>query len=497
MTVDGAYADNQLAERLWQLRNWTRPDEPLARAKFLQDAFEEVLKAVTPRYNARRPSARLARLFCAMFPRDTVCLLAHYMTGWVRRAFRIPKSGWDLIGQQVLFREKLRSELGPETDLSDDIERSQFAWYMLVKVRPTDDGAIDISPTGNPTESDVREAKANSTQLPVRILPVEVQSKGLSYIRDNISLILGALRASEHGATRDDLIRQILSDAPFLNRNSAQSAFATIPRLGLIELRDGAYYPTERGLALLDGEPPGDVITPVIIARVFGVAHILNELRNAKGTLVQGELAERLQSYYPNWTTTFAPTALFQWLLALKLIISKPGSGGRKELSLTEAGEEWAAIVPTDMSAWKIERSDAEATAISNIALDGLGTAAANDMVTDKAPLRPADLTDVRERFKTLDLVGLEETLSLVHHALHALPGKRFVLLAGLSGTGKSALARGYAQAYCEALNLHVDEHRLELAVRPDWIDPGGFSASSTQLVTRRDFRRPMRCDFF
>lgn len=148
-----------------------------------------------------------------------------------------------------------------------------------------------------------------------------------------------------------------MTDAPTLNRNSAQSTFSSIPRLGLMELRDGAYYPTESGMALLDGEPPGEVITPVLISKVFSVAYILNELRNADGRLPATDVAERLQSYYPNWTTTFAPTSLLQWLQALKLIETKTANG-RRELLLTDTGFEWAASVPNDMSAWRVGRAE-------------------------------------------------------------------------------------------------------------------------------------------
>ena len=357
VTVEGAYDDAALAERLWQLRNWKRPEDAFARAKLLQDAFEEILKEVTPRYNSRRPSARLARLFCALFPRDTVCLLAHYMTGWVRRAFKIQKGGWELIGQQVLFRDRMRSELGPETSLDDDIERSQFAWYMFEQVRPLDE-AEDTVPTDNETEKkDSTSAKTSTARLPIRILPIEVQGKGLSYVRQVLSVISGALRAAEYGATREDIIGQIMTDAPFLNRNSAQNTFSMIPRLGLLELRDGAYYPTDAGAALLDGEPPGEVITPVLISKVFGVAHILNELRNSGGEMSQAALAQKLQSYYPNWTTSYAPTALMQWLQALKLLYSHSTADGRR-VELTDTGFEWAASVPTDMSAWRLEPAD-------------------------------------------------------------------------------------------------------------------------------------------
>jgi hypothetical protein len=61
------------------------------------------------------------------------------MTGWVRRAFRMQKAGWELIGQQVLFRDRMRSELSPESDLAEDVKRSQFAWYVFEQVRPSED----------------------------------------------------------------------------------------------------------------------------------------------------------------------------------------------------------------------------------------------------------------------------------------------------------------------------------------------------------------------
>jgi 5-methylcytosine-specific restriction protein B len=72
-------------------------------------------------------------------------------------------------------------------------------------------------------------------------------------------------------------------------------------------------------------------------------------------------------------------------------------------------------------------------------------------------------------------LVFSDLQIGLVHAALHAAEGKRFVLLGGLSGTGKTSMARGYARAYCEALGLPTSAHYEQVAVWPDWTDPTGL----------------------
>jgi 5-methylcytosine-specific restriction protein B len=79
--------------------------------------------------------------------------------------------------------------------------------------------------------------------------------------------------------------------------------------------------------------------------------------------------------------------------------------------------------------------------------------------------------------------------IGLIHGALHSTPGKRFLLLAGLSGTGKTSMARGYAHAYCEALGLPVDGHYTQVAVWPDWTDPTGLLGFVNPLATPPTFQ--------
>ncbi len=93
----------------------------------------------------------------------------------------------------------------------------------------------------------------------------------------------------------------------------------------------------------------------------------------------------------------------------------------------------------------------------------------------------PADLVDLpldalTAAFATDDFIFPDDMLRHMHAALTALPDKRFAVIGGLSGTGKSTFARLYAKAICAIAD--VDEaanHIRFVAVRPDWTDPAGL----------------------
>jgi len=156
---------------------------------------------------------------------------------------------------------------------------------------------------------------------------------------------------------------------------------------------------------------------------------------------------------------------------------------GRRVLSLTEEGHEWAERIPVDLSAWKL--TSAPVVAVSGVES---GDDPTREHLRTKL-FRGAGLDAVRAEFKSSQAVGLGDMLGLVHAALHALPAKRFVLLAGLSGPGKSLLARDYANAYCAALKLPVAEHHRQIPVRPDWTDPAGLLGFINPIVNPPTFQ--------
>ena len=72
------------------------------------------------------------------------------------------------------------------------------------------------------------------------------------------------------------------------------------------------------------------------------------------------------------------------------------------------------------------------------------------------------------------------------HAALNFLPHKHFVILSGLSGTGKTQLALKYARAVHGLLsNTAQDPLLFECPVRPEWTDPSGLTGYYDVLTNR------------
>lgn len=71
------------------------------------------------------------------------------------------------------------------------------------------------------------------------------------------------------------------------------------------------------------------------------------------------------------------------------------------------------------------------------------------------------------------------------HAALNFLDNKHFVILAGLSGTGKTQLALKYARAVHGLTNEAADPLLFVCPVRPEWTDPTGLTGYNDVLTNR------------
>jgi 5-methylcytosine-specific restriction protein B len=73
-----------------------------------------------------------------------------------------------------------------------------------------------------------------------------------------------------------------------------------------------------------------------------------------------------------------------------------------------------------------------------------------------------------------------------IHAALNFLPHKHFVILSGLSGTGKTQLALKYARAvHGLTSDTAKDPLIFECPVRPEWTDPTGLTGYNDVLTNR------------
>lgn len=468
VNVSGAASDPQVIEALWALKSLKLSSSTGERARQLDVAFEGVMRLVHPKHNVRRPSARLVRIFAVLFPHDVLCLLDDRRIQGLRRFLKMPaQRGMGLLGHHVMIRQELSREIGVADDEPEAIRQSMFAWYLWERmIEPQEEIAL---PADVPSIEAAPPLEPKATDRPhVVLLPPAQQRKGMFTVSDNLTLLLAIVRAAEAGAGREELLAAIATEAPRLGANSRAQLLSQAVTLGLLTVSSGTYQPTEAGLALLEGQKPSNILTKVFLRYIFGFAILLDELRHADGPVSNAAMMRELRRSWPNWTTNRMPSMLIQWVRRLGLVEARGGV-----LQLTEDGEYWASGLPEDDAARAAMRDISEADPDT----DDLVPAAAEDESEPAPPLPPIDaiLARFAEEPDLRSLVFSPDQIRLFHAALTALDDKRFVLLAGLSGTGKTSLARAYARACCDILGLPGKRHYQETAVLPDWTDPTGL----------------------
>lgn len=113
---------------------------------------------------------------------------------------------------------------------------------------------------------------------------------------------------------------------------------------------------------------------------------------------------------------------------------------------------------------------------------------------TDTATLSPAmrrlpasiPVADIESAVKALGGHYPNGEVRRFHAALNFLTHKHFVILSGLSGTGKTQLALKYARAvHGLASNTDDDPLIFECPVRPEWTDPTGLTGYFDVLTNR------------
>lgn len=95
-------------------------------------------------------------------------------------------------------------------------------------------------------------------------------------------------------------------------------------------------------------------------------------------------------------------------------------------------------------------------------------------------------VADIRAAIEALGGHYVDELVERYHTALNFHPTKHFVILAGLSGTGKTQLALKYARAvHGIASNTEADPLLYICPVRPEWTDPSGLTGYNDVLSNR------------
>ncbi len=456
INVSAIVVDPEIVQLLCSLRDRHWPSQVGKRAHDVQAVYGQLIEKVAARVEGNRPKAKLHRAMFALLPREL-----HVGFSWdshrMIRKLLIGQPQAKKLQAAVLVRERLRQALGPEESVEEDLRRSLFLWWVF-------ENGESLLETGKPkpgaekTPTAVEDVEAEILE-PLALLPYGKQYKGMFVISGMLDGVRDVVQATMGGRTRDELVELLRTEYGY-TQWSPKTARAVIGRLlglGLLKREDGLYAPSDEGDRFLEDEPSAFIET--MFVRVYGFAQAQRAIANKALTI--GEVAEGLRSEYPKWTSDWMASDLLKWGAALGLS-KRDGSGA---FLLTSYGSEWVARLPEILpkpppDAFQVVESD--------------GPMAPE--VVSAAP-HPT-FQKVWAAFQQPPhnrLIFSRAQVRALHAAWTFHPRKRFAILSGLSGTGKTELLLTYSHIVSELMGLDTARQVRRVAVGPDWRDPTGL----------------------
>lgn len=447
VNVDNLIDNTKIVEFLWQFRNLHLPDTQAERSKALVEdwiACENLIKGLINRL----PRLKMSRVFAALQP-------AHFTTVAHDIKLRVLARAMDLPGaksmhfmelhQRVL--ERLNNVLGP-AESDKKVERMTLPWLLH---------AMNTEGQSDETTTEPQPISGTETLKP---LPAAGRRRGLLAIAGNFPTIIGMLQFVKEGCSRADLRAHIKSINPNLSAGSIDTNInALIAEWGALKAIGDQFELTPRGEALLTTSDPAEV-QDWMLTRILGIDNLLKSLEAQSLTVNQAVTV--LQDVNPGWTSDFAPKVLIKWLREMGLA----ETGSDKLLRLTDDGKGWAQQI--SWTPGKLPRNKVEDVKDS---LESL----------ESGELQYPSLNDILAAM--LGAATFPATLIAQLHAGLLLNERRhFAVLTGLSGAGKTLLARAYGKAlWCK--HPKPEEGLCTIPVQPGWHDPSSLLGYKNPLA--------------
>lgn len=439
VNVSEVITDPGVAECLWNLRASLKTRDVCLQDQALQESWRELNQRVAPPLVRRNPRLKKYRLFAALCPTE-MTTLAHYpKLRTLASLIGVGSADRELSLHKVVL-ERLDGVLAaPENGLpTSALERMTLPWLLYMKF--VQEQEVEATEIADPATGQER----------LNPLPAERRRRGMLAIGGGVATIRAIIEFAKEGCKREDLMEHMRSINPSHMPSTIRTQLnSLIAEWGVLRAQGDEIYLTPRGEGLLDsGEP--DEVSDWLLTRVLGFDHMLYALRN--GAISVSALNNALRKVNPGWTSDRALTSLTFWLRALQLVETR----GDKLLYLTELGETWAAQIY-----WEPQSLTSDAGAV---------TASVTPSSEEPAFFERPALESIQKSFSA-DIAFPISLVARLDAGLWSHPRRHFAVLTGLSGAGKTVLARGYALALHEG-QAHPSEGLLTVPVQPGWHDP-------------------------
>jgi hypothetical protein len=463
--VSRVVADRQVADLLWTLRNAAVPGEPQARIDFLKSSWEQLAALVEPLTN-RRPRLKMYRVFASLFPSHfTTIAYARSLRQLARSLGIAEHSTRHPIELHAAVLARLADALGPAPAPPADagVVRMALPWLLYAEhVHERGDEATSIEGAASPSER-------------LNPLPADRRRKGLLAIAGFLPSIRSMIEFAKDGCSREDMREHIHSVHPKLGANSIGTNInALIAEWGVLKASGNELALTPRGESLLETGEAAET-SDWLLTRILGFDNVLHRLQASPTSF--DDLGKLLQTVNPGWTTRFAPDVLLKWVMRLGLA----EVNAKDELQLTTEGQLWAARIHWTPGALPPEPAGtAKAAAPQAAARSGEQRTALRPKLDAIMAALPDDAAFPRQLIARLDA-------GLWHH-----PRRHFAVLAGLSGAGKTLLARSYGRGLWAGQPQPQSQiGTWVLPVQPGWHDPSSIFGYMSPLLEDVYVRTP------
>lgn len=429
--------------------------------------FQQDLQAKLKVFTNRTPRLKIYRLMAALFPNDFTTISFVNKVPQLYNMLFAQNAGASCIRQHMEIARRFREVLADhETSPEALAKRITLPW--LVYERTEDQEAVEQS-----FEEEVRPGT-----IKLKPMPAFQRRKGLTSIKGGLESLQKAISFVGEGVQRDELMEYFRVEFPDYAKSSLNTLLSLLRNEFFVLVQEGSTIRlTRQGASLLNGGETSELL-PGLITRILGVDNVLYYLRQHKQASQQ-ELLAMLKVVNPGWTSDFAPATLLRWLRDFELVvIDKQKSGW--SYSLSEDGLYWAGLID-----WEPE----------NLSVDEEPSGQLAPVASDAVSLHLPPFEKILAGIKG-SMVCTDTQLASLHVGLWGHERRHFAILAGLSGSGKTMLARSYGKALAAPYTEYPDSHVCTLAVQPGWYDAAPLMGYVNPL-SPDTFVRPALLDFF